>query len=164
MAQKLALSSLILLVFLLVGCDHATKMAAESRLAESGPMALVPGVLELRYTQNEDTAFSLTRSFQSKYKAPLLAVFSLLGMTGVGLLVRRRYPKAASLEKVALALVLAGALANVLDRLRRGFVVDFIHLQHWPVFNLADVWVVVGALLLALRPYLVPPRMRAPEV
>jgi signal peptidase II len=157
MARQLALSSLILLVFLLIGCDHATKMAAESRLAEAGPMALVPGVLELRYTENQDTAFSLTRPFRSPYKGPLLAAFSLLGVLGVGLLVRKRLPRAASLERMALALVLAGAIANVLDRLRRGFVVDFIHVQHWPVFNLADVWLVVGALLLALRPHASPP-------
>jgi signal peptidase II len=149
MARPLAFSSMILLVFLLVGCDHATKVAAESRLAETGPMALVPGVLELRYVENVDTAFSLTRSFQSRFKAEVLALFSLLGVLGVGILARRRFPRAASVEKVALALVFAGAVANVVDRLRRGFVVDFIHLQHWPVFNLADVFIVVGALLLA---------------
>jgi signal peptidase II len=151
MARPLAFSSLILLVFLLVGCDHATKLAAETRLADKAPMALVPGVLELRYTENEDTAFSLTRSFHSPYKAPLLAAFALAGTVGIALFARKRFPNAATFEKVALALVLAGAAANVIDRLRRGFVVDFIHLQHWPFFNLADVWVVLGGVLLALR-------------
>jgi signal peptidase II len=150
MARPLAFSSLILLVFLLVGCDHATKLAAETRLADSGPMALVPGLLELRYTENEDTAFSLTRAFHSPYKAPILAGFALVGTVAIAAFARRRFPNAATVEKVALALVLAGAAANVVDRLRRGFVVDFIHVQHWPVFNLADVWVVVGGILLAL--------------
>ena len=53
-------------------------------------------------------------------------------------------------ERAAYALLLGGALGNMLDRLARGYVVDFIHLHHWPVFNVADVLIVIGAALLLL--------------
>ena len=53
------------------------------------------------------------------------------------------------LEPLAYTLILAGALGNVADRVVRGYVVDFIHLHHWPIFNVADVAIVVGAALLA---------------
>ena len=52
---------------------------------------------------------------------------------------------------MAYALLLAGALGNLSDRLFRGYVVDFIHLHHWPIFNVADICIVVGALLFALH-------------
>ncbi len=61
-------------------------------------------------------------------------------------------------------LVLAGAIGNLADRLARGYVVDFIHVHHWPVWNVADAWVVlgVGALMIAAiraaPPAAAPPR------
>jgi signal peptidase II len=144
MARRIAFSGLLVLVLALIGCDHATKAVAQAELSRSGPMALVPGVLELRYVENEDTAFSLTRNLSSRVKAPLLALGSALGLLGVGVLIRRKYPQAGSGERVALAFLAAGAIANVVDRLRRGYVVDFIYLHHWPVFNVADVLIVLG--------------------
>jgi signal peptidase II len=153
MARRISFFGLILLVLALVGCDHATKAVAESQLSRSGPMALVPGVLELRYVENEDTAFSLTRSLSSRIKTPLLALGSTLGLFAVAALVRRKLPKAGSAERVALAFLTAGALANVIDRLRRGYVVDFIYLHHWPVFNVADVLIVLGLGWLAFEVY-----------
>jgi signal peptidase II len=48
---------------------------------------------------------------------------------------------------VGLVLILGGALGNTSDRVIRGYVVDFIHVPHWPVFNFADVWVTVGVAL-----------------
>jgi signal peptidase II len=153
MAQRLALTSLMIFVLALIGCDHATKVAAESRLSHSDPMALVPGVLELRYVENQDSAFSLTEKLSSRVKIPLLAVTSSLGLLAVGLLARKKLRGAGSLERIGLALLVAGAIANVVDRLRRGFVVDFIYVHHWPVFNVADILVVLGMALLAVQAF-----------
>jgi signal peptidase II len=63
------------------------------------------------------------------------------------LCLRRKSRRAA---RIALLLLSAGALGNGIDRLARGHVVDFIHVHHWPVFNLADVYITAGALLLFL--------------
>ncbi len=153
MARRITLFSLVLLVLALVGCDHATKAVARAELSQSGPMAVVPGVLELRYVENEDTAFSLTRDLSSRIKTPLLALGSALGLLGIGALVRRKLPTAGTAERVALACLVAGAIANVADRLRRGYVVDFIYVHHWPVFNVADILIVLGVGWLVLGVY-----------
>jgi len=153
MARRIAFSGLVLLVLALVGCDHATKAVAQAELSRSGPVALVPGVLDLQYVENDDTAFSLTRNVSSRIKAPLLALGSTLGLLGVGAIIRRKYPRAGSGERVALAFLAAGAVANVVDRVRRGYVVDFIYLHHWPVFNVADVLIVVGMGWLLIEAY-----------
>jgi signal peptidase II len=158
MARRLAFSSMVLLVLALIGCDHATKAVARTQLSGAAPMALVPGVLELRYVENEDTAFSLTRDLGARIKVPLLAIGSALGLLGVATVVRRRYPNAGSADRVALAFLTAGAIANVVDRLRRGYVIDFIYLHHWPVFNVADVLIVLGGAWLAFEA--IAPRLK----
>jgi signal peptidase II len=139
---------LSLLVFL-VGCDHATKAAAQGTLASGRIITLIKGLLDLRYTQNFDTAFSLTRAWSSEHKSLWLTATALVTtVTVVGWAYLRR-EHASLRERVGVTLILAGALGNATDRLVRGYVVDFIHLTHWPVFNVADVLVVVGVALMA---------------
>jgi signal peptidase II len=148
MAKKAMAWLLMLLTIALVGCDHATKLAAETVLERRGPLELVPGLLDLRYAQNHDTAFSLLASVGSPAKGAAILVVSALAMVAVAALWWRRRG-APRREQAAYALILAGAAGNVLDRILRGYVVDFIHLHHWPVFNVADVAIVIGVLLLA---------------
>lgn len=130
------------------GCDHATKLAAEAKLSAGGAVPIVSGVLELRYTQNDDTAFSLLRTFGvARSPGALLAMAAVaLGLVLVTWLAAWR--RATLVQHVGFALVVAGAAGNVVDRALRGYVVDFIHLTRWPVFNVADVAVVLGMLLL----------------
>jgi signal peptidase II len=144
--SALALCSLLFLV----GCDHGTKLLAKSTLEPGARrLALIPGVLDLRYTENHDTAFSLLRRL--KFSLPPAALgavsatvlFSLLALWWA----RRHAPRS---EQAAYALIAGGALGNILDRLVRGYVVDFIHLRHWPVFNVADIAIVAGAAWLFL--------------
>jgi signal peptidase II len=133
----------------LVGCDQATKELAVSHLRAEPPVELISGVLDLRYTENRDVGFSLLRFIEDDgvRRGVILAVAAtVLLFLGV-FLVRKR----AELPPVmlgALSLLAAGAAGNLLDRLLRGHVVDLIHLHHWPVFNVADVCIVAGAILL----------------
>jgi signal peptidase II len=136
-----------LLVFLLalglVGCDHATKLAAETSLPS--PMPLARGVLELRYVQNHDIAFDFFRRVGVPVSPAILA---LLGIVAIALVtIAARAPR----HRVPLAFIVAGAIGNIVDRIVRGYVVDFIHVTGWPVFNVADVAVVIGVLLLIIR-------------
>jgi signal peptidase II len=135
-------------VVALVGCDHATKLAAESSLRDRAPLALVPGVLDLEYTENHGVAFSALDRMAIHPAAWLLVAFALVATAGLMLLWLRRSRVASPAEHVGFALVIAGALGNALDRLARGHVVDFVHVRFWPVFNVADVLVVAGVALL----------------
>jgi signal peptidase II len=150
MARRISSAFLLLFSLLLAGCDHATKLVASYRLSGAGPVEIVPGWLSLRYAENRDTAFSLTRSWQFEHKTLLLGLVSLAVLGALGALwwKRRHEPL---FEQAGYAMILGGAIGNVADRLFRGYVVDFVHLRYWPVFNVADVAVVLGIAVLALR-------------
>lgn len=142
---------LTLLLVFLVGCDHATKLAARDALTPGRVITLIRGVLDLRYTENFDTAFSLTRGWSSGSKSGWLTGLAIVTMLVVVGIAYERRNVASRLELLGFTLVLAGALGNTLDRLARGYVVDFIHVAYWPVFNVADVLVVLGIVLMSLR-------------
>jgi signal peptidase II len=140
---------LMTLLFGLVGCDHVTKALAKSELQAQPPQQLIEPILKLRYVENTDVAFNLLRWVPAHVRAPLLVVVGALAIFALGaLLVRGRV---AGWGRLGLALVLAGALGNYADRLARGYVVDFIHVVHWPVFNVADILVTVGGALVLLQ-------------
>jgi signal peptidase II len=151
MGRRARFSFLLCLILALVGCDRATKTAARGALVSSGPMALVPGMLELRYVENRDSAFSLTQHIGPHVKTPLLALGSVVGLTALAAFGWRIRKRALLSDRIALSLVAAGAIGNSLDRLRSGYVVDFIHLEHWPVFNVADALIVVGIFVLLVN-------------
>jgi signal peptidase II len=140
---------LMLMTLALVGCDHATKAVAQSALAGRGPVTLLSGVLDLRYAENHDTAFSLLRGVDWHGKVAALAALSAIEIAVV-LYLWWRHRRSSLAEQAGYALIVAGAIGNVLDRVRRGFVIDFIHLHRWPVFNVADIAIVAGGLLLLL--------------
>jgi signal peptidase II len=132
---------------LVYGLDRVTKFLAEQNLQGRDPLELVPGVLQLRYTTNPGGAFGLFG------EASWLFVTISAVVILVVVVASRNLPSMAT--AVGLGLVLGGAVGNLTDRLIRGTgftgeVVDFIDLHVWPVFNLADTGIVVGAVLLLL--------------
>jgi len=133
----------------LVGCDHATKGVAKRELDGGAIHDLVTGVVDLRYVENTDIAFNLLRWVPESIRTPGLLVLGALAIVGLGLLLVRSRAQS-RLQRWALVLVMAGAVGNYLDRVLRGYVVDFVHIHHWPVFNVADVYVTLGYVLLAL--------------
>jgi signal peptidase II len=125
--------------------DRLTKLWAEHALEGRPPVELLPGV-RLAFTTNPGGAFSIGGS------APLVFVTATVVVSLVIVATAARHERV--LTSVALGLVLGGALGNLTDRLLRGpglrgHVVDFIDVGPWPVFNLADSAIVVGAILLA---------------
>ena len=149
MARRIFPWLLLLFTAVLVGCDHGTKLVAQKALEQRGPLRIVRGVLDLRYTENHDTAFSLTRALDFQGKSFVLGAVALYALATIAIFWwRRRH--ASRLEQVGYGLIVAGALGNVLDRITRGYVIDFIHVHHWPVFNVADILVALGAGALAL--------------
>ncbi len=126
------------------------------------PIAVLGNVLELESDQNKGVAFSLF------FGSNLVFLFIALALGVIAYLYWRARDSAGLALKVAFGLILGGAAGNVLDRLTRGYVVDFIHFQipairfDWPVFNVADSGICVGVALLAFLLWRGEPRVPAP--
>jgi signal peptidase II len=138
----------VLAIATIVGVDQLTKSWAVSALAD-GPQHIIGDTVTLELARNSGSAFS---GFQ-RY-TPVLAVLAI----GITILIARAVRHATdSWVIVGLVLVLGGALGNLTDRLARspgflrGHVVDFIAIGWWPVFNIADSCVTVGAAVLIVR-------------
>ena len=159
--RKLHFFALLALIAVLVGCDHTTKHMAQSNLRDQPDVELVSGVLDLTYTENTDVGFSLLRAVPVEIRRPLLIALGVLMVPLLALMWFYRRRDATRAEHVAYALFLAGALGNVGDRIMRGYVIDFIHLHHWPIFNVADICLTVGAILLLFSTaFLIRPKPR----
>ena len=148
--MKKPYSGLLLVAALvsLVGCDHATKLVAKAELEAQPAQVVVEPILNLRYVENTDIAFNLLSFIPEPVKLPLLLALGAVAVVGLLLLLARGHLKGWALA--GLVLVAAGAIGNYLDRLLRGYVVDFIQVPYWPVFNVADVLITVGGALLLL--------------
>lgn len=125
--------------------DLLSKVLVVARLEGRPPVTLIPGVLDLQVTRNGGAAFSLGTGATWLFTAVAVVVVAAIVRTA-----RRLRSRAWAVD---LGLLLGGAVGNLTDRLFRapgpwqGHVVDWIHLHHWPVFNVADAAITVGALL-----------------
>lgn len=137
---------------LLIGLDQLTKLWAEATLQFQRPVPVIDGLLNWTLTYNEGAAFS----FLSDASGWQRWFFSALAIGISGLLVfwMRRIPRHDWRHALPFALVIAGAIGNLIDRLRLGHVVDFVDVywgaSHWPAFNVADSAISIGAVLLIL--------------
>jgi signal peptidase II len=139
---------LALLVILL---DRWTKRVVAARIPMFTHIQIIPGFFRLTHTENTGAAFSLFADSPSHWKTGLLIGFSLIAMVIVSVLLWRQR-SAPTITGIALSLILGGAVGNLWDRVASGRVVDFLLLYvkqyQWPVFNLADSAIVIGAGLL----------------
>ncbi len=122
--------------------DRWSKSWAQRFLAPRSFIEIFP-FLRLTYVENTGAAFGVLQDSNAFFIA--LSIVLLGGL----LVARRRWCSARSGSRYAVALVIAGALGNLYDRLAFGHVIDFIDLRVWPVFNIADSCISVGALSLA---------------
>jgi signal peptidase II len=143
-----------LLALSIVLLDRWTKRLVATRIAMYRQIQIIPGFFRITHTENTGAAFSLFADSPSHWKTALLIGFSLLAMVIVTVLLWKQ-TRALTMTSVALSLILGGAVGNLWDRIASGRVVDFLlfYVKHyeWPVFNLADSAIVVGAGLLVLE-------------
>ena len=126
--------------------DQLLKRWVVSSIALGGQWPVIPGVLHLTYLQNTGAAHSM---FQGM-RWPLVVISSLCSVGIMGyLILSRAKTRAGVWSKVGMALVLGGAVGNLIDRIRLGYVVDMLEVEfiRYPVFNLADSCIVVGGIL-----------------
>jgi signal peptidase II len=143
-----------LLALLIVLLDQWTKRLVATRIAMYSHIQIIPGFFRLTHTENTGAAFSLFADSPSHWKTVLLIGFSFVAMVIVSVLLWKQ-TRALTITGVALAFILGGAVGNLWDRVASGRVVDFllfyIKQYQWPVFNLADSAIVVGAILLVME-------------
>lgn len=145
----------------IIVADQVVK-AIVLRVFAPGEQRVVTDFFNLVLVFNKGAAFSLFAQAPG-WQAPILTTFALAASVVVGWFIVRSPGK--SLFCLGLALILGGALGNVIDRLRFGMVVDFLDFHafgwHWPAFNVADSAISVGAVLLILEGFL--PREKRPH-
>ena len=152
---------LLAISFFILLLDRFTKGLVTRRVPIGDSIPVIPHVLFLSHWTNEGAAFSLFADTASPnaVRWGLIAFSSIAAFIVLWFLYRLGC--SISRASVALALILAGALGNLHDRIRYGSVIDFIEVHifryHWPDFNIADSAVVIGACLLLLDSFLTKP-------
>ncbi len=143
-----------LLALIVVLLDRWTKHLVSVRLVLYAQIQVIPGFFRITHTENPGAAFSLFADSPSHLKTVALISFSVVAMIVVSVLLWRQ-ARTITLTGFALSLILGGAVGNLWDRVVSGRVVDFllfyVKQYQWPVFNLADSAIVVGASLLVLE-------------
>jgi signal peptidase II len=134
---------LLIIALAVVGLDQLTKYLVRAHM-ELGQSIPREGIFRLTYVTNTGGAFGILAN-----QAFLLAVVAIIGVA-VFLFYLRYIPLESTLLKVGLGLDFGGGVGNLIDRLRfEGKVTDFIDISVWPVFNVADMSLVVGTILIA---------------
>jgi signal peptidase II len=140
---------LVAVAALVYAADVISKVIVVATLRENAPVRVIGSLLQLDYLRNPGAAFSLGADGYT-------VVFTLIAAAVIVAILRMARTLASRPWAVALGLLLGGALGNLTDRIARspgplrGWVVDWIQLPHWPVFNLADSAICCGGALMVL--------------
>jgi signal peptidase II len=145
----------IALAVLIFALDQWTKWMVKVHLSlDRAGVVVIPRFLNLVHAENPGVAFGLFADSTSAWRGALLIGVSLLVLGYIAILLWRSRTGAAVGLRLALALILAGALGNLYDRVAHGTVTDFIEVHadrhYFPVFNVADSSITVGGTLLVL--------------
>ncbi|MBO5060852.1 MAG: signal peptidase II [Clostridia bacterium] len=136
----------IIIAAAVVGIDQLAKVLVAANLSATDCIHVIPGLFDFVYVKNTGAAFSILSD-----NTALLGVISVFFCIGVIVYWYMMKPKH-KLLRLSVTLLFAGALGNAIDRIFRGFVVDFIStaFMTFPVFNIADIAITVGAALLII--------------
>lgn len=148
--SRLPYLGLLLAVFSL---DQVTKRIVDGALEVHESHPLVSGLLSLTYVRNRGAAFGILSDADLPFQPAVFAAVSVVALVLI-VVYALRTPAGHRLPQTALALITGGALGNLADRARLGYVIDFIDAywgpHHWPAFNVADSAISVGVGLLVL--------------
>lgn len=133
------------LIIILVIIDQLIKFIITSTIASSGvTISLIPGVLELSYVENIGAAWGLIPTRIFLIGLDIMIIFAIIKLS-----TNKQYELEENV-KLGFSLILAGGIGNLLDRIFRGYVIDYIDINNilnYPVFNFADICIVVGIIL-----------------
>ncbi|KAJ53406.1 signal peptidase II [Clostridium tetanomorphum] len=129
--------------------DRLTKIWATKELSSGENIVIIKDFFQFSYLENNGAAFGIFRD-----KSVFLITITLVVVIGI-IVYLFRYKPQSKLLRMSLAFVISGAIGNLIDRIQYKYVVDFISLHYkdayyFPIFNIADILVTLGTLLLAL--------------
>jgi signal peptidase II len=139
---------LIAILACTTGFDQASKEWARDSLTVGQPKPVIDGMWDWELAYNTGAAFSSFEGAQI-----LLSLIACLALVALGVMAHRTRPEQ-HLKRIALAVIAGGAVGNLIDRIRDGAVTDFVRWRYgehaWPIFNVADVALVIGVMLYLL--------------
>jgi len=135
--------------------DQLTKTAVLRSFTLGQQLEVIPGYLDLTLTFNKGIAFGMLTQLPDLARQLTIVVATAAALSAIVYFLLKHF-REDRIAQAALALIVGGAVGNIIDRLRHGQVVDFIDVYygsyHWPAFNLADSAVCVGVFILLFRP------------
>ena len=136
------------LIIILIIADQLTKLWALADLRGSEGIPVISGVFELQYLENRGAAFGILQDKQILFLLITVAVAVLLTYIYIRIPEERKYTPL----RICYVLLMAGAFGNLIDRVARGYVVDFFYFKviNFPIFNVADIYVTCSAIFLAV--------------
>ena len=131
----------------IVIADQLTKYVVDRMMPLHYSIPIIDGFFNLTYIRNTGAAFGIFSGSHEVFRLPFLITVSLLAISFIFMMLKRLRETEAGLI-TALAFILGGAIGNLIDRVVRGEVVDFLDVYwsdyHWPAFNLADSFITIG--------------------
>ena len=136
------------LALVLIGLDQWTKVLAVKHLMGQEPFVIWNGVFELHYLENRGAAFGILQGQKGVFLICTALVLAILAFYYNRMPVEKRYLP----MRIVGILLGAGAVGNLIDRMMQSYVVDFLYFKliDFPIFNVADCYVTMGAILLAI--------------
>ena len=164
---KTNLAAVLAFVMAIVALDQVTKFWITSSMLVGQSVLVVAGFFRLTLVRNTGMAFGLLSGLDVPFKAVLVTFLSMAAMAAVTYYTLRS-AQHERLTRFGLIFILGGALGNIIDRVRLGYVVDFVDVfygdTHWPAFNVADACICIGVGLLLLDSFRKAPQAElAPE-
>ncbi|MFA5527867.1 MAG: signal peptidase II [Peptostreptococcales bacterium] len=144
-----------LLVLVLISIDQVSKYIITTNLMVYDSIPLIQNFFHITYVKNYGAAFSILQNKRIFFVSITIAV-----SIGIILFMVRYSHDMSIALKVSLGLILAGAIGNLIDRIRLGYVVDFLDFRVFPIFNVADICVVCGSILLIFYMFFIEPKLK----
>jgi len=133
--------------------DQVAKALVDRYLELHESRTIVEGLARLTHVQNRGAAFGILSDADLPYQSVLFSVVSVIALGAIAVYAWK-LPDASRLPQTALALIMGGAVGNLIDRMRLGYVIDYVDVywgrHHWPAFNVADSAISIGVALLVL--------------
>ena len=143
------IATIIISTFLVLSGDQVSKTLVSLNMRVGQSIPIIKGILHITFVRNTGAAFGLFRNSTGFFAIiSITAVLVILSILARSL--REGKFSANFLFNFGLTLIMAGAFGNLIDRLKFGYVIDFIDVRIWPVFNIADSSITIGTFLLLL--------------